>query len=301
MDDGNHQDYREVDAASHGLVADVRSLREQLVYRTSSGMRIVTFDECHMLSEAAQNALLQVLEEGAEGTLFVFCTTNAWKILPTVRSRCIELRLRLLPTKLIVERLLHVAAKEGIDVEPEALRLVGTYARGHLRDGLMILEQLNELAGPAGIDADAARVYLRVDKVDDVYRMLLEGDVEKQLVALESLLCEYAQGELALTVGGVLVNAWRLAAGDDSMEVEADVAWLRRVGKRYGNKLLPISEKVFSLRPEAKSIQAAIAGMMSALDPASWEVRGDREEAGARGEPDPHGDVVPTQIRKRRT
>ncbi len=300
MDDGNHQDFREIDAASHGRVADVRALREQLVYRTSSGRRIVAYDEAQMISEEGQNALLQVLEEGAEGTLFIFCTTDPQKILPTVRSRCIELRLRLLPTQLVVERLREIVDLEGIAIAEAALRLVGTYARGHLRDALMVLEQLNQLTGPSGIDADAARLYLRLDQTDEVYRMLLEETTEKRVEALESLLCEYSQGELSRTVGSVLVDAWRLAAGDESMEEEADVAWLRRIGKRFGSGLLPMSEKIFSLRAEANSIQAAIAGIMVALDPALWGVPRELDGRQGPGAPDPDDDIVPAQIRKRR-
>lgn len=97
MDTDSHPAYTEIDSASHGLVDDIRGVKEDASYRVVGGaMRIVVYDESHMISGAGQDALLQILEEGREGVMFMFCTTDPEKMKPTIRSRCVDLNLKLL-------------------------------------------------------------------------------------------------------------------------------------------------------------------------------------------------------------
>jgi hypothetical protein len=288
-----------VDAASHGGVEAVRRIQEQLAYQTRSGMRLVCFDECHGISAAGQNALLNALEEGNPGVIFLFCTTDPGKMLATVRSRCIEIPVRLLRVPEIEDRLVQVALAESVPAEAVALRLVATYARGHLRNALMTLEQLARTA-PERVTEEVARAYLRLDRRDAVYRMLVEAAPKERLLAVEELLCRFPLRELADEIGEILVDAYKVSVGVDEFPA-ADVGWLGRVVKAVGRRrLLPVAERAFQIPADLPTIQAGTAAVLAALEKVDTRgplgvSSGDHGSAAFTGGTD---DIVPDDLRK---
>jgi DNA polymerase-3 subunit gamma/tau len=102
---------------------------------------------CHMLSNAAFNALLKTLEEPPAHVVFVLATTDPQRVLPTVISRCQRFDYRRIPLDDMVAHLGEIAAKEGIPITPEALQLVAQLSQGGLRDAESLLDQLSLLEG----------------------------------------------------------------------------------------------------------------------------------------------------------
>jgi len=263
MGKDNHPAYTEVDAASQGLVADVRAMRDFTSYRTAgSKMKIVCYDESHMLSTQAQNALLQVLEEGQKGVMFTFCTTEPRKMLPTIRSRCVELAMKLLPAQTIAERVKQVAQQEGIQIDEKSTRLIGTYVRGHVRDALGLLEQLSQMADT--VTEELTRTYLRLDQYDELYQLLVEPSKKKAVEQLELLLCNYAVSELTEIIGQILVNAYKLSVGVDTF-TQVDKAWLTKVMDARGSRVLDEAEAVLSLRADFGTINLGVASLAKIL------------------------------------
>lgn len=259
MDEDNNPQYVEVDAASQGSVNDVRGMKDLLSYRTGNVRRVVCYDESHMLSPAAQNALLQTLEEGSDSVLYIFCTTESAKMLPTVQSRCIVLNMKLLSPPQIWKRLEEIAAIEGIGYEPKAFRIVASYVRGHARDALVMLEQLSRMTD--NITEAITRTYLRLDKNDEVYKFLTAGDKSEGLQALETLLCNFAPSQLTQTIGTILVNAYKLANGTGDF-TEVDKAWLKKVIEHRGrDTLLDEAEAVMQLDVNFATINLGIASI----------------------------------------
>lgn len=257
-----HADYTELDAASNGGVADMRALRDDLRFRTASGRRLICLDECHMMSTAAQNALLQVLEEGVEGVTFLFCTTEPQSMLPTIRSRSVELRLKLLKASEILARLKSVADQEGMTYEETALKLLAAYARGHMRDALTLLEQIHE---SSAVTETVVRAYLRLECRDDAYKLLTTVDLGARLELMEQLLCTYAPTELIRELGDTLFDAHRLSVGLDVFTA-VDKNWLKRVLATLGEEaVLKMADKIFRIRPDLPSIQAGMSAISEAL------------------------------------
>ncbi|HVV77431.1 MAG TPA: DNA polymerase III subunit gamma and tau [Mycobacteriales bacterium] len=142
-------DVIEIDAASHGLVDDARDLRERAFFApVSSRFKIYVIDEAHMITSAAFNALLKVVEEPPPHVKFVFATTEPDKVLTTIKSRTFHYRFRLIPPHVMREHLADLAAREGIDVDPLVLPLVVRAGAGSARDAQSILDQL--AAGSGG-------------------------------------------------------------------------------------------------------------------------------------------------------
>lgn len=152
IDDGSIMDVVEMDAASNNGVDNVRQLRDEAIFSPATAKRrVYIIDEVHMLSASAFNALLKILEEPPEHLLFILATTELNKVPATILSRCQRHSFRRLDTKSIVDRLNYVAGQEGIDLTPEAARLLAARSEGGMRDALSMLDQC---AGRDKIDAD---------------------------------------------------------------------------------------------------------------------------------------------------
>lgn len=141
--EGRAIDFVEQDAASHNSVDDIRQLRENVILTPMAGGRKVhLLDEVHMLSKAAQNALLKTLEEPPAHLIFVLATTEAHKVEPTIISRCQRFDLKRIPMGAVVGRLEYIAKQEGFELDPASLEEIARAATGSLRDAINALEQV---------------------------------------------------------------------------------------------------------------------------------------------------------------
>ena len=157
---GTHLDVIEIDGASNNGVDQVRDLRETVQYAPASGRyKVYIIDEVHMLSAAAFNALLKTLEEPPSHVKFIFATTEAQKVLPTIVSRCQRFDLRPISDELISERLQRIAEAEKIEVTPEALASIARLADGGMRDAQSIFDQMIAFCGQKISEGDVLDVY----------------------------------------------------------------------------------------------------------------------------------------------
>ena len=141
--DGSCMDVIEIDGASNNSVEQVRSLREECQFAPAQcTFKIYIIDEVHMLSTAAFNALLKILEEPPGHVKFFFATTEAHKVLPTIVSRCQRFEFRPIPAVVIAEKLMQICKAEAIKVEPSALESIARLANGGMRDAQSILDQM---------------------------------------------------------------------------------------------------------------------------------------------------------------
>ena len=142
IDDGSCMDVLEIDAASNNGVDSVRVLRDDAIYTPSEvRRRVYIIDEVHMLSIAAFNALLKIIEEPPEHLIFILATTELNKVPATILSRCQRFSFRRLRPEDIAGRLNFIAYQEGIQIAPAALRLLSRLADGAMRDGVSLLDQ----------------------------------------------------------------------------------------------------------------------------------------------------------------
>ena len=146
--EGRSLDVLEIDGASNNGVEQVRDLRESVRFAPTRGQfKIYYIDEVHMLSNAAFNALLKTLEEPPPHVKFIFATTEANKILPTILSRCQRFDLRPIPTETIAAQLLRIAGIESITLEDTAAWAIAKGADGGMRDAQSMLDQLVAFCG----------------------------------------------------------------------------------------------------------------------------------------------------------
>ena len=138
--EGNHPDVITVEDPEHKNVA-VKLIREYradvFVMPNESDRKVYIFPQD--MGPEGQNALLKVLEEPPAYALFLILTDNAEKLLPTVRSRCRELKLRALPREQLLRQLKSdFPAASSEDLSAAAERSGGWLgqARELLREGI---------------------------------------------------------------------------------------------------------------------------------------------------------------------
>ncbi|MEX0268898.1 DNA polymerase III subunit gamma/tau [Leptolyngbyaceae cyanobacterium UHCC 1019] len=179
----NSLDVTEIDAASHNGVDDARELTQRVHLSPVLGRyRIVIVDECHQLTNQAQNALLKCIEEPPNHVVFILCTTEAHKVLPTIASRCQRFEFRALAVRTIVAHLRWIADIEAISIQEQALLAIARLCDGGLRDALQLLAQVRllsdevtvsqviELAG--GIAEDDLLDFLQAISANDTFQLL---------------------------------------------------------------------------------------------------------------------------------
>lgn len=139
---GNHPDVIEIDAASNNGVEEVRNLIDQVKYAPLKGKyKVYIIDEVHMMSTGAFNALLKTIEEPPAHVIFILATTEPYKILPTIISRCQRFDFNKVPQSEIIRRINTVLASENITASDKVVKLIAQLADGGLRDALSILDK----------------------------------------------------------------------------------------------------------------------------------------------------------------
>ena len=206
IESGAVLDVTEMDAASNNGVDDVRLIRDEAVYApVAARRRVYIIDEVHMLSRQAFNALLKIMEEPPEHLIFILATTELYKVPATILSRCQRYAFRRVPAELIRQRLLQVAAAEGMELTEEAAGLLSRLADGALRDALSLLDQCS------GTRIDRERVLSAVGLAEneEICRMaeaLLSGDADGALGILDAL---YRGGKDVSSTLGQLTSLYR--------------------------------------------------------------------------------------------
>ena len=190
--EGRNLDVQEIDGASNRGIDNIRDLCDYVQFAPSSGSyRIVYIDEVHMLTKESFNALLKTLEEPPAHVMFIFATTEPHKILPTILSRCQRFDLRPIPTDIIANHLVNIAANEGVTLTQSAAYAIATVAEGGMRDAQSMLDQLVSFCGNH-IDEQNVNDIFGVTGRDTVAKALVYI-LDRQLPSLLHLVHELAE------------------------------------------------------------------------------------------------------------
>lgn len=94
-------------------IEDIRNLKKFLSLKSyGGGMRVVVFDDAHYLTTEAANAFLKLLEEPPIGSLVILISSMPGLILPTILSRCEEVRFIQANEKEVADYLISKRLKE---------------------------------------------------------------------------------------------------------------------------------------------------------------------------------------------
>lgn len=182
-------DIVEIDAASNTGVDNVRALKEEAVYTPlSCRYKVYIIDEVHMLSTAAFNALLKLIEEPPPHVVFIFATTEIHKVPATILSRCQRFDFRRIDIEDSKKRLLEIAEKEGMELDEEAAFLISRISDGGMRDALSLLDQC--FAADSHVTEEIVRSCAGVSGSEHLFAIadaVIENDSSKAVTVLDGL------------------------------------------------------------------------------------------------------------------
>ena len=189
MQEGSHPDFIEIDAASHTGVDDVRVLLESCSFMPLNGShKVYLIDEAHMLSRAAFNAFLKILEEPPAHTLFLFATTEILKIPDTVRSRAFQLHFSALASDALRSHLEKICSTESVPYQTDALALIIHETDGSARDALNILEQVRFAHNTISLEAVRSVLgIMSAESMAELFLFMVQKQPEELLQALSAL------------------------------------------------------------------------------------------------------------------
>jgi DNA polymerase-3 subunit gamma/tau len=235
---GSSMDVIEMDAASNRSVDDIRDLRERVSYAPAAGnWKVYILDEAHMLTREAWNAFLKTLEEPPPNTVFVLCTTEPHKVMPTIVDRCQRFDFQRPSLEQIADVVRRVATAESIEIDEGAVAAIARAAGGSFRDALGTLDQLVAYCGK------------RV-ATDDVLAVLGVAEAELILAAADAMAAE--DGRAALEVSERVSRSGRDVAqfGRDVLAHLRQLLVIRTVGE------VPDAFSVTAADPERLRAQA---------------------------------------------
>lgn len=168
-------DIIEIDAASNNGVDEIRELRDKVGLVPSFGKyKVYIIDEVHMLTTAAFNALLKTLEEPPKHIIFILATTEPHKIPSTILSRCQRFDFKKISVTDIKTRLNYICKEENINIEEEAIELIGKLSDGGMRDSVSLLDQLTAYTTEK----------ITVNDVNNVYGTITEKEISDLLTLI---------------------------------------------------------------------------------------------------------------------
>jgi DNA polymerase III subunit gamma/tau len=220
---GNSVDVIEIDAATNRGIDEIRELREGTRYRPARDrFKIYILDEAHQITDAAFNALLKTLEEPPGHVVFMLATTQPEDIPQTIRSRCQHFSFRAVGFEEILNQLKHLAGRENIEADEDALALLAEAGDGSMRDALSILDQA--IASSTGrLTADQVRNLVGAAPsgvLEEVMQAVAQGSSETVLRLVDRLISEgHSPTHFARQMVRFLRNAVvaRVAGADSSL------------------------------------------------------------------------------------
>ncbi|WP_084120425.1 DNA polymerase III subunit gamma/tau [Aquiflexum balticum] len=241
----------ELDAASNNSVDDIRNLVEQVRYAPQQGQyKIYIIDEVHMLSNQAFNAFLKTLEEPPKYAIFILATTEKYKIIPTILSRCQIFDFNRIQITDITHHLKYIATEEKIEAEEEALRLIATKADGALRDALSIFDLIVTYSAGKRVTYQETISNLHILDYDYYFKVLdalLSGSISEALLIFDEILKKGFDGHNFIS--GLMEHLRDLMVCKDQSTIE----------------LIQVSDSAKE-RYLQQSQQAAISFLLSALN-----------------------------------
>lgn len=180
----------EKDAARHNGVDKIRTIIDEAGFQSlDSKYKIFIIDEAHMITTEGWNAMLKILEEPPKNTIFIFCTTDPQKIIPTVLSRVQRFDFQRITLKTIIQRLKYILEQENLkDYDDGAIEFIARMANGGMRDAISLLEKCIDYQPTITVDSVIEALgYIDYDVLSDIVLALKNKEAGTVIEIIEKL------------------------------------------------------------------------------------------------------------------
>jgi len=138
-----------------------------------------------MFSQSAFNAFLKTLEEPPPHVIFILCTTEQQKLLPTIQSRCLRFDFRSVSDENLYKIISDNLKQEKLTATDKAVKLIASSSGGSVRDAQSFLETVINFCGTREITENDVTVVLGTVG-EDVLKKLLESIIKKDTKTIQS-------------------------------------------------------------------------------------------------------------------
>ena len=143
--------------------------------RPGSRRRVFILDEAQRLSESSQNYLLKPFEQCPDTTVWIICTTEPERLLPTLRSRCMTYEMPVWgieEIRALVEKAIKKAGgTRNVNDLAEAL------LEANVRSPRLIVNAVEKyLSDPSCEPEEAAKLEVVSLNIHNIWRSLVKGD-----------------------------------------------------------------------------------------------------------------------------
>lgn len=177
-------DFYEINCADFRGIDMVREIRKAMTYAPAGGdCRVWLIDECHKLSNDAQNALLKMLEDTPAHVYFFLATTDPQKLLKTIKTRCMEMPVRGLEEKELIGLMGTVLRREKKEVPEEVLETIARDSIGSARMALVLLDKVIDLPEESMLEAARAKASAENEAIE-LCRLLIKKASWKEVAAV---------------------------------------------------------------------------------------------------------------------
>lgn len=212
------EDFIELNTANTRGIDTIREIIENSNYSTfGGGAKIYLIDECHKLTNDAQNAMLKILEDTPPKTYFILCTTDENKIIETVRDRCTPFKVSSLPSFIITNLLEKVCREEGKSINKDVLKEIARVSKGSPRFALVLLEK--ELGvDPKNALQELEDLTISESKTKDIIYLLLKSKSADKWEQMSKLIKNLEQFEPEAFRVGILNYFSKVLLGEEKVD-----------------------------------------------------------------------------------
>jgi len=166
--------------------------------------KMVILEEFDSFLGTSQHALRRPMEQYASNVIFIITCNYPRKIIPAIRSRCVQFSFKKPKPKHIAEYVSRVAAKESIVVEKAALDLIANNAYGDFRPALLVMQSsVQDVAGKRVVLAQRVlevHNFLTEESVENIMELVLSKKIKEASELTEQYLASGVSPELILTL-----------------------------------------------------------------------------------------------------
>lgn len=217
--------YYEFDSTIVGNVEEIRKLRDVFTVSYGDYWRVVVLDEVHTVSSSAQAAMLKMFEETKGRTIYILATTDPQKLLPTIRSRALEINFNDVPVEAIVDNLTKVSEEKNLNLSEDIKLLIADRSGGHMRNAHMLLDKYILLGEEDFKDSIKSSITLFCDYLIATYK----NDKDTVLSTINDLL-SIPKDNLQSDWSIVMTESLRSFCGFDCRHVD-----IKRLVDTYGS------------------------------------------------------------------
>lgn len=182
------RDFMEVNTADLRGIDTSREIINRSQFAPMQGeITVWLIDECHKLTNDAQNALLKLLEDTPKHVYIILCTTDPQKLLSTIKGRCIQLQVSPLNETEMFQLLRRIVRDEGEEIDKSIFDQIIETSQGLPRNAIQILEQVLNVSEEERLIVAKRNVDNQAEIIE-LCRLLLKGSPWSQVkVIVEGL------------------------------------------------------------------------------------------------------------------